>query len=192
MSLPLYFLSEGSDSAALVSIWHLATVNSPQLPFHGEVFFLCCFDSPNTDDTDRCFSTSFFLKKTLLFKKLNVFDSCKQRCSKIHLTQRLSPLMCFHSKLVNVSITVFKTAVGFCTGMKVGLRNVSNENNNLCFLMLERHYLKSLCSLWNHVMERKGLGRKSMENKTWTLGPALWNCNQKYWECSFDNEVSVS
>lgn len=116
--------------------------------------------------TDASALLFFLKKKHFFFKKLKVFDSCKQRCSKIHLTQRLSPLMCFHSKLVNVSITVFKAAVDFCAGMKVGLRNVSNENNYLCFLMLERHYFKSLCSLWNHVMERKGLGRKSMENKT--------------------------
>lgn len=39
--------------------------------------------------------------------------------------------MCFHPKLVNVSTTAFQTAVDFYTGMKVGLRNTSNENNYL-------------------------------------------------------------
>lgn len=57
-----------------------------------------------------------------------MFDSCKQRCSRINLTQKLSPLMCFGSKLVNVAITVFQTAVDFCTSMKVALRNISKEN----------------------------------------------------------------
>lgn len=36
--------------------------------------------------------------------------------------------MCFHSVLVNVATTAFQTAVDFCTGMKVGLMNINNEN----------------------------------------------------------------
>lgn len=76
-----------------------------------------------------------------------------------------SPLMCFHSKLVNVATTAFQTAVDFCTDMKVGLRSISNENNYLCFLMIERHYFKSLCSLQSVVERlRKKVHRKQNLN----------------------------
>lgn len=38
--------------------------------------------------------------------------------------------MLFHSKLVNVATTAFQTAVDCCSGVKVGLRNISNETSN--------------------------------------------------------------
>lgn len=98
------------------------------------MFFHCCFDSLYRlyRQLSYDFQRHFFrrAKHLFLFKNLNMFDSCKKRCSSNSTLTEVKSTDVFSLKISKcfAVITAFQTAVHFCTGMRAGLRNIKNEN----------------------------------------------------------------